>query len=97
MILTVVVNVVATFADTGASYLITQAVHPGNAYLEMIKSEQYPNLDFSTFSFGGWSMTIRHRGNITEAMEMMINSARNIPDYVPGRTYIPKKSDYKSG
>ncbi|KAF9558862.1 hypothetical protein EC968_006857 [Mortierella alpina] len=45
--------------------------------------------------FRGWSTTVRYGANVVDAITLKINDTQNIPHAIPGRTYIPRRSEFE--
>ncbi|KAI8353976.1 hypothetical protein B0O80DRAFT_451909, partial [Mortierella sp. GBAus27b] len=94
MVVTILATVVASFADNGAAYFIhiTTKHYPH----EPIVASTFQFMPLKTMrSFKGWTSSIRHGENITDAMTRMITNPKNIPNSINGRTYTPRRSEYE--
>ncbi|KAF9897763.1 hypothetical protein BX616_005016 [Lobosporangium transversale] len=95
MVATIVASLVAGVLDKGVARFIspTERLIRGDSKLEIIPQFQVLSREYI---FSGWSTSIRHGENITEAMALMINNTRNIQtaEVGSGRLYIPRLTDF---
>ncbi|KAF9105555.1 hypothetical protein BGX27_009570 [Mortierella sp. AM989] len=94
MVLTIFVSLVASLADKGVVYFVVTSIRHSEADSVVFKSSQFSSRG-STKSFTGWSSSTHYESDIVEAMERMINNARNISEVLSGRVYTPRTSKYE--
>ncbi|KAF9951263.1 hypothetical protein BGZ72_007198 [Mortierella alpina] len=94
MMMAIVASVSASLVDKWITNFISQSVRhrEGNPVVE--STSQFALVD-SQDVFQGWSTSIRYGANVTDSIASMINDTQNIPDAVPGRTYIPRTSEFE--
>ena len=94
MMMAIVASVSASLVDKWITNFISQSVRhrEGNPVVE--STSQFALVD-SQDVFQGWSTSIRYGANVTDSIASMINDTQNIPDAVPGRTYIPRPSEFE--
>ncbi|KAF9416104.1 hypothetical protein BGZ76_004710 [Entomortierella beljakovae] len=90
---TIIAAIVAVLADKGTSRYITPAVSLKDLPNHLAISQQYSSQD-SLYQQTGWSTIIPFGTSISDSMNWLINSTRNIPNVSPGVVYTPLKSPY---
>ncbi|KAI1292913.1 hypothetical protein EDD11_008573 [Mortierella claussenii] len=96
LLATIFFSLAASFADVGAVYFIAPSGTQIKAESVLVKSSQFASIDFQK-TFSGLSTSIHSGADITQAMALMINDTRNIPEVVSGRQYTPRTFSYDLG
>ncbi|KAF9081223.1 hypothetical protein BGX27_005020, partial [Mortierella sp. AM989] len=91
----IISNIVANLADKGVSYSIHPSTRLGKSSIAIVNSTQYSSLIDVSHDFSGWSTSIRYGSSIEDAMTMMINNTKNIPNAANGKIYTPHRYDYR--
>lgn len=94
MLMAVVVSIAASLVDKGVTRFITQTVRQRKAGYFVESTSQFAPVD-TQHVFQGWSTNIRYGASVVDAMTLMINDTQNIPSAIPGRTYIPRRSEFE--
>ncbi|KAF9911477.1 hypothetical protein BX616_010569 [Lobosporangium transversale] len=95
MVATLLISLAASLLDKGVAHFINPAARPGKTNTTMVVTRQAINPG-RVYHFGGWAGVARNDESIVEIMASMINSTRNIPNAVSGRTYTPRLTPYDS-
>ncbi|KAF9342622.1 hypothetical protein BGX26_007165, partial [Mortierella sp. AD094] len=80
LLIAIISNLVANLADKGVSYSIYPSTRLGKPSITIVNSTQYSSRIDINHAFSGWSTSIRYGSSIEDAMIMMINNTKNIPN-----------------
>ncbi|KAF9345404.1 hypothetical protein BGX26_003165, partial [Mortierella sp. AD094] len=94
LVVMIISSLAASLTDKGVTRFISIADNQKVTSSAAFKSWQSISLGLNS-TFSGWSTSIFLGDSIVDAMKLMINSTRNIPNANPGNKYMPRSSEYQ--
>ncbi|KAF9112565.1 hypothetical protein BGX27_003156 [Mortierella sp. AM989] len=94
MLFTIIASLTATLTDKGITRYITLEERTRITHSMPFKSWQSVSLGLES-TFSGWATSVFHGDSIVDAMKLMINTTRNIPEATQGLKYIAHTSPYQ--
>ncbi|KAF9173941.1 hypothetical protein BGX21_001905 [Mortierella sp. AD011] len=92
-------TIIISFVASNMDKLVTKYIHRSTALRDssfiVTNSSQFTQFFSASTKFAGWTASIPYGANITDALTLMINDTRNIPDVNSRQVYTPRTFEYE--